>query len=68
VEEIRRERRLLQKSGDWVTLGSVGSTHKQDPRLQGTNEKAICICICIYYMFIRSIHDLDIELVKINKK
>jgi len=26
--------------GDWVSLGSVGSKHKQDPLLQGTNEKA----------------------------
>jgi len=30
----------LQKFGNWVSMGSVGSTHKQDPYLQGTNEKA----------------------------
>jgi hypothetical protein len=40
VEEIRRESTLLQKFGDWVSLGSVGSTHKQDPLLQGNNKKA----------------------------
>jgi hypothetical protein len=30
----------VAKVGNWVSLGSVGSTHKQDPNLQGTNEKA----------------------------
>jgi len=40
VEQIRRESRLLQKFGDWVSLGSVGSTHKEDPHLPGTDEKA----------------------------
>jgi hypothetical protein len=40
LEEMRRESTLLQKFGDWVSLGSAGSTHKQDPLLQETNEKA----------------------------
>jgi hypothetical protein len=39
VEEIRRVHSVA-KFGDWVPLGSVGSTHKQDPYLQGTKEKA----------------------------
>ena len=26
--------------GDWVSLGNVGCTYKQDPHLQGTSEKA----------------------------
>jgi len=30
----------VQKFGDWVSQESVGCTHKQDPHLQGTNEKA----------------------------
>jgi hypothetical protein len=40
VEELGRESTLLQKFGDWVSLGSAGSTNKQDPLLQETNEKA----------------------------
>jgi len=36
----KREYALLQIFGDWVSLGSVGSTHKQDLHLQGTNVKA----------------------------
>ena len=29
----------MQTFEDWVSLGSVGSTNKLDPHLQGTNEK-----------------------------
>jgi len=36
----KRKQALLQKFGDWVSLGNVGSTHKQEPHLQGRNEKA----------------------------
>ena len=40
IAEIRIKCGLLQKFGGWLSLRNVGSTHKQDPHLQGTNKKA----------------------------
>jgi hypothetical protein len=39
-KKLEERVRSVAKFGDWVSLGSLGSSHKQDPHLQGTNEKA----------------------------
>jgi hypothetical protein len=49
----------VQKLGDWVSQESVGSTHKQNPHLQGTNEKAgiymkVFYTGCLQFMILRN--------------